>query len=96
MWDQEADAKKKNIEKTDILNSALEARGYAACLIAAGAVHAAIRLTQGHHGYLHPRPLCQPASPRFYAGFYGKDHAATEPVTCKRCLAGMAKRGIEV
>jgi len=69
-----------------------QGQGYLTCSIGHGnAVHAAIKTTRGWGGHDHPRALCQPHSPRFFAVEHdpvGDDRA----VTCQRCLAGLEKR----
>lgn len=85
-------AARHNAELAEKMAAAKATRGY---LItyggATGTVHAAVGIMRGHSGYNHPRSLCQPSTSMHY-------HAARltqdAPVTCKRCLASMAKRGI--
>jgi hypothetical protein len=71
-----------------------EGPGYLTCYLGHGKVeHASTKTVRGYQGLDHPRTLCQPHSPAFYAGEY--DPAGTVPaVTCKRCLASLDKKGL--
>jgi len=54
------------------------------------AIHAAITTTRGHSGFIFARTVCQTATPLEYATLISDEHE----VTCKRCLAGLDKRGL--
>jgi len=72
------------------LAAALAGRGY--LVLAGGKAHASIALVKGWGGHLHPRPLCQGHTSRKY---YWTAADQSQPVTCQRCLAGMAKRNLQ-
>jgi hypothetical protein len=59
-------------------------------------VHAARSETRGHSGYIHPRAMCQPHTPRSYAGEYDPTSDNYPTVTCARCIASLAKAGVHV
>lgn len=73
------------------IREAKAARGFAVTTANTAVTHAATGVTVGHSGFNHPRSLCQNNTPRFYHALVN-DQAAE--VTCKRCLAGLAKRGV--
>jgi hypothetical protein len=75
------------------LQAARADKGYAVVMMTTRTVHAAVGTTSGWGGHLHPRALCQPHTPRAYAGMLEDQ---TKAVTCKRCLAGLWSRGIAV
>lgn len=70
-----------------------QGRGYVTCYLGGAKVHAAVSEMRGHSGHLHPRALCQPHTPRSYAGEYDPVGDERE-VTCQRCLASLGKRGL--
>lgn len=79
--------------KLDVaMKAARETRGFLVADPMRGTkTHAALTTMLGYNDYRWARPLCQSASPQFY---YEIGHDQKAPVTCARCLAGLAKRGI--
>ena len=80
-------------------NTALFVALYAACgpngkgyapVSATRVVHAARGIVRGWGGFNHPRPMCQGHTSRVFFGLLPPDRT----VTCQRCIAALAKRGI--
>jgi hypothetical protein len=73
------------------MRDALAEKGYAVTYAGRGEKnHAAITTRMGHSGFRWPRSLCQANTSAFYHALTNQD----AEVTCKRCLAGLDKRGI--
>lgn len=88
MTDQE-----RNEQIQTTIKAQVEARGYAVASNGTPTRHAARTVLKGWGGHLHARAMCQPHTPRVYAGLCVDQSVE---VTCKRCLAGLAKRNIKV
>jgi hypothetical protein len=56
-------------------------------------IHAARGILRGWGGFNHARPLCQGHTSRVY---FAPIVNQAKPVTCKRCLAAIEKRGLKV
>lgn len=81
----------KNARVRELLATAkADGPGYIAVSLAGRKVHAAATTIRGHSGYIHPRALCQPHTPRSYAVPWEDDRE----ITCQRCLASLAGRGV--
>ena len=80
-----------NAKVREALAAGKAGRGYAVVGIGGSKLHAARGTINGWGGYVHPRALCQPHSPRTYAYVV---EAQDAEVTCQRCRAGLAKRGL--
>lgn len=92
MFDQTADAAAKNARLAEAIRAGKENRGYVTTGQGGTKIHAAAGIIKGHGGYNHPRSFCQPHTPRTYA--HVMPNEATHTVTCQRCLASMAKKGL--
>jgi hypothetical protein len=68
-----------------------EARGYTVVGYTTATRHAAVGTHHGHSGLNFPRGLCAPSTSRFYAWVLEDQDS---PVTCRRCLAALAKKGL--
>lgn len=90
-YDNAAAAETHNTALRTALDAALETRGYLVTRATSQITHAAVSLRSGHSGYNWPRSLCQANTTTVYHHTNGDQ---TVPVTCKRCQAGMEKRGI--
>ena len=90
-WDEAAYRERHNVKVREALAEAKEGRGYVLVGLTTPTVHGSVATVKGHNGYVHPRTLCQPHSPRSYAWINDDQDGAA---TCLRCLAGLAKRGI--
>lgn len=95
-YDQAAAAERHNQQMVTALRAAKAGRGYAAVYLGGEKIHASRATVRGWGGFHHPRALCQPHTPRSFASILDGDRASTVEVTCERCKAGLAKRGIEI
>jgi hypothetical protein len=85
-------AERHNRELFAKLADAKNARGYAAMIARGEKIHAGTQVTQGHSGFKHPRPFCMPATSLVYGSLTREP--SSDEITCKRCLASIAKRGL--